>query len=156
MRLNFPFSRTVRVATLAIVGLTSLLVSTTQVAYAARGPVKLCNGDTQEESINAAIMYYNVERRGWVAQGWYVIPPGKCALVVYYEGGMFVYGETRSRVYRGFGPGFCGSGSGFFGFQKVRCTSRERFLQGIEIAVPNNGGGFTLTFGDPELVRDDF
>ncbi|MEP0873306.1 DUF1036 domain-containing protein [Trichocoleus desertorum AS-A10] len=155
-RLNFPFSSTMKVAILTVLSLTSLLVSTTQVAHATRGPVKLCNGDTREESIDAAIMYYNGEKRGWVAQGWYVLPPGKCALVVNYEGDMFVYGETPNRVYKGSGSVFCGNKSGFFGYQKVRCTSREKLLQGIKITVPNNGGGFTFTFGDPQLVRDDF
>lgn len=156
LNFHFPFSRSIKVATLTILGLTSLLASTTQVAHATRGPVKLCNGDVREESINAAIMYYNVEKKGWVAQGWYVIPAGKCALVVHYEGGMFVYGEAGNRVYKGSGPAFCGSNSGFFGYQKVKCTSQEKLLQGIEIDVPNNGGGFTFTFGDPQLVRDDF
>ncbi|MHC5769371.1 MAG: DUF1036 domain-containing protein [Nostoc sp.] len=122
----------------------------------ANGPVKLCNGDVKEETVTAAIMYYSAEKKGWVAQGWYNITPGKCAYVLSYRGGMFVYGKTPSSVYSGSGsPGFCGPVSdGFYGYQKTTCRSNEKLYQGIEIAVPTNGSGFNFTFGNPQLVRD--
>lgn len=128
------------------------------IALAATGAVKLCNGDEQEETVSAAILYYSHEKRGWIAQGWYNIQPGKCTRVLNYEGGMFVYGYTSSgRTYSGSSrEGFCGTKpQGFYGYQKVRCRRNEQFYQGIPFHVPSNGGGFTFTFGEPQLVRDD-
>ena len=36
------------------------------VALAATGSVKLCNGDEQEETVSAAILYYSHEKQGWI------------------------------------------------------------------------------------------
>lgn len=136
----------------------SFFTPTAPIALAATGPVKLCNGDEREETVSAAILYYSHEKRGWIAQGWYNIKPGKCTYVLNYEGGMFVYGYTNSgRTYQGSGSeGFCGKPQGFYGYQKVKCTSSEKFYRGIPIHAPSNGGGFNFTFGDPQLLRDDF
>jgi uncharacterized membrane protein len=130
----------------------------TPIANAATGPVNLCNGDAKEETINAAILYYSFEKRGWVQQGWYVIQPGKCALVNYYEGGMFVYGQSASgnSVYADSrGTGFCipKNNSGFYGRQRVNCKRSEKFVTGIPIDVPS-GSGLRFTFGNPDFVND--
>ncbi|BBD66160.1 hypothetical protein NIES4072_01610 [Nostoc commune NIES-4072] len=138
--------------------ITGFLIPTEPIAHAAErnGPVKLCNGDVREDTVTAAIMYYSFEKNGWIAQGWYNIAPGKCAYVLNYRGAMFVYGKTSSTVYSSSGnTGFCGPVSdGFYGYQKTKCRRNEKFYQGIEIAVPSDGGGFNFTFGDPDLVRD--
>ena len=131
----------------------------TPIAQAATGPVNLCNGDLNEETINAAILYYSFEKNSWVEQGWYVIKPGKCVLVNYYEGGMFVYAQSTSRnsVYQGSGnTGFCipKNNSGFFGRQRTNCRNSEKFITGIPIDVPSDRG-FRFTFGNPDFV-DDF
>lgn len=142
---------------LQVVSFFTPIISVTH-ASGRNGPVKLCNGDVREETVTAAIMYYDIQKNGWIAQGWYNIAPGKCTHVVNYHGGMFVYGKTANRVYNGSGnTGFCGPVSaGFYGYQKTTCKSNERFYRGIEIAVPDNGGGYRFTFGNSQLLRDDF
>ena len=152
-----------KIATIITLALTregiNLFSPTIPIAEAKKGPVKLCNGSVEEEVINAAIMYYSFEKKGWIAQGWYVIQPGKCSLVTHYEGAMFIYGETvsKSRIYAGSGNiGFCGSQADFYGYQKTKCKKNERFLNGIQIEVPKNGAVFRFTFGDFDMGRDEF
>jgi hypothetical protein len=144
-------------ACISIIGFLALKIPN---AYAAgrNGSVKLCNGDVREETVTAAIMYYSFEKNGWVAQGWYNIAPGKYTYITDYRGGIFLYEKTPSSVYSGSGnTGFCGPVSaGFYGYQKSTCKRNERFYRGIEIAVPENGGGYRFTFGNPQLIRDDF
>ncbi|OUL32944.1 hypothetical protein BV372_18015 [Nostoc sp. T09] len=158
---NYSFAKLASILTLtSTLQLIGFALPAQLTAYAAErnGPVKLCNGDVREETVTAAIMYYSFEKNGWIAQGWYNIAPGKCAYVLSYRGGMFVYGKTPNTVYSGSGStGFCGPiSAGFYGYQKTTCNSNEKFYRGIEIAVPSNGGGFRFTFGNPSKVRDDF
>lgn len=143
---------------LAITGLQVALIPTTSTqAQTDLTRVLLCNGDTSEKNLDAAIMYYSFQKNGWIAQGWYNIQSGKCAYVLNYKGGMFVYAQAGSNIYQGTNSnskGFCGKKSGFYGYQKTRCRSDEQFYKGILVDIPSHAGEYRFTLGDPQLLRE--